>query len=144
MMEAARIPEMLVNFNQITRRFNPEDSHFRTHRRENLKSYKTFFYAQMSTNLCWLKIIMGKLLTVKMKVREVQWVPEPQGTHVVPPPPNGGGEPVFFRFGVPAGGATPWVPGGSGTHWTSLTFILTVNNFPMIIYNQHKLVLIWA
>jgi hypothetical protein len=42
MMEAARIPETFVNFNQITRRFNPEDSHFRTHRRENLKSYKIF------------------------------------------------------------------------------------------------------
>jgi hypothetical protein len=41
MMEAARISEKLVNFFQTTRRYNPEDSHFRTHRRENLKSCST-------------------------------------------------------------------------------------------------------
>jgi hypothetical protein len=39
MMEAARTPETLVNFYQTTRRYNPEDSHLRIHRRENLKSY---------------------------------------------------------------------------------------------------------
>jgi hypothetical protein len=39
-MEAARTSETLVNFYQTTRRYNPEDSHLRTHRRENLKSYK--------------------------------------------------------------------------------------------------------
>jgi hypothetical protein len=39
MMEAARTPETLVNFYQTTRRCNPEDSHPRTHRRENLRSY---------------------------------------------------------------------------------------------------------
>jgi hypothetical protein len=38
-MEAAKSSEKLVNFYQITRRFNPEDSHLRTNRRENLKSY---------------------------------------------------------------------------------------------------------
>jgi hypothetical protein len=38
-MEAARTSETFVNFYQTTRRYNPEDSHFRTHRRENLKSY---------------------------------------------------------------------------------------------------------
>jgi hypothetical protein len=38
-MEAARTSETLVNFYQTTRRYNPEDSHLRTHRRENLKSY---------------------------------------------------------------------------------------------------------
>jgi hypothetical protein len=38
MMEAAMTSEMLVNFYQTTRRYNPEDSHLRTHRRENLKS----------------------------------------------------------------------------------------------------------
>jgi hypothetical protein len=37
--EAARTSETLVNFYQTTRRYNPEDSHLRTHRRENLKSY---------------------------------------------------------------------------------------------------------
>jgi hypothetical protein len=37
-MEAARSSETLVNFYQTTRRYNPEDSHLRTNRRENLKS----------------------------------------------------------------------------------------------------------
>jgi ribosomal protein L17 len=40
MMEAAKTSETLVNFYQTTRRYNPEDSHLRSHRRENLKSYK--------------------------------------------------------------------------------------------------------
>jgi hypothetical protein len=39
MMEAARTSETLVNFYQTARRYNPEDSHLCTHRRENLKSY---------------------------------------------------------------------------------------------------------
>jgi hypothetical protein len=39
MMEAARTSEKLVNFYKTTRRYNPEDSHLHTHRRENLKSY---------------------------------------------------------------------------------------------------------
>jgi hypothetical protein len=39
MMEAARPSETLVNFYQTTRRYNPEDSYLRTHRRENLKFY---------------------------------------------------------------------------------------------------------
>jgi hypothetical protein len=39
MMEAAKTFETLVNFYQTTRRYNPEASHLRTHRRENLKSY---------------------------------------------------------------------------------------------------------
>jgi hypothetical protein len=39
MMEAARTSETLVNFYQTTRRYNPEDSHLRTHHHENLKSY---------------------------------------------------------------------------------------------------------
>jgi hypothetical protein len=39
MMEAASTSETLVNFYQTNRRYNPEDSHLRTHRRENLKSH---------------------------------------------------------------------------------------------------------
>jgi hypothetical protein len=39
MMEAARAFETFVNIYHTTRRYNPEDSHLRTHRRENLKSY---------------------------------------------------------------------------------------------------------
>jgi hypothetical protein len=38
LMEAANSSETSVNFYQTTRRYNPEDSHLRTHRRENLKS----------------------------------------------------------------------------------------------------------
>jgi hypothetical protein len=39
MTEAARASETSVNFYQSTRRYNPEDSHLRTHHRENLGSY---------------------------------------------------------------------------------------------------------
>jgi hypothetical protein len=38
-MEAASTSETLVKIYQITRRYNPEDSHLHTHRRKNLKSY---------------------------------------------------------------------------------------------------------
>jgi hypothetical protein len=37
--KAARTSETLVNFNQATRRYNPEDTYLRIHHRENLKSY---------------------------------------------------------------------------------------------------------
>jgi hypothetical protein len=40
-LEAVSTPETSVNFYQTTRRYNPEDSHLYTHRRENLKSRKT-------------------------------------------------------------------------------------------------------
>jgi hypothetical protein len=39
MMKASSTSETLVNFYQTTQLNNPEDSHLRTHRRENLKSY---------------------------------------------------------------------------------------------------------
>jgi hypothetical protein len=55
-MEAARTSETLVNFYQNTRRYNPEDSHLRTHRRENLKSNKLIcfvFFPNMGTYLCF-------------------------------------------------------------------------------------------
>jgi hypothetical protein len=39
MMEAASTSETSVNFYQTTRRYNTEDSHVHTRRRENLKSY---------------------------------------------------------------------------------------------------------
>jgi hypothetical protein len=35
MMEAASTSETLVNFYETTRRYNPEDSHLHTRRREN-------------------------------------------------------------------------------------------------------------
>jgi hypothetical protein len=37
MMEAANISETLVKICQTTRRYNPEDGHLHSHRRENLK-----------------------------------------------------------------------------------------------------------
>jgi hypothetical protein len=40
MMEAATTSETLVKLYKTTRRYNPEDSHLLTHRRENLKSYE--------------------------------------------------------------------------------------------------------
>jgi hypothetical protein len=39
MMEAASTSETSVNFYQTKRRYNPEDSRLRTHRRENHKSF---------------------------------------------------------------------------------------------------------
>jgi hypothetical protein len=42
MMEAARTFETLLNFYQTIRCYNPEDSYLRTHRRENLISYKYY------------------------------------------------------------------------------------------------------
>jgi hypothetical protein len=51
MMEAAGISETLVNFYQTTRRYNPEDSHLRSHRRENLKSYEDCLVLQPSIHL---------------------------------------------------------------------------------------------
>jgi hypothetical protein len=47
MMEAARTSETLVNFYQTTRRYDPEDSHLRTHRRDNLKSYLEISYYRL-------------------------------------------------------------------------------------------------
>jgi hypothetical protein len=44
-MEAARTSETSVNFYQTTRRYNPDDSHLRTHRRDNLKSYSFILFA---------------------------------------------------------------------------------------------------
>jgi hypothetical protein len=64
MMEAARTSETLVNFYQTTRRYNPEDSHLRTHRRENFKSYILKWILgkwglRMWVELIWLRIVTG-------------------------------------------------------------------------------------
>jgi hypothetical protein len=40
MMEAASTSETSVKFYQTTQRYNPEDSHLQTHRRENFNSNK--------------------------------------------------------------------------------------------------------
>jgi hypothetical protein len=66
MMEAARTSETLVNVYQTTRRYNPEDSHLRTHRRENLKSYLVKLHYCIWTHLHCLEIIQSppKVITV--------------------------------------------------------------------------------
>jgi hypothetical protein len=69
-MEAARSPETLVNFYQTKRRYSPEDSHLRTHRREDLKSYsqKTAIFILVdvrSVNLTYIYILMNLFLNVK-------------------------------------------------------------------------------
>jgi hypothetical protein len=54
-MEAERTSETLVNFYQTTRRYNPEDSHLHTRRRESLKTYllSDYFLEQhQQINLC--------------------------------------------------------------------------------------------
>jgi hypothetical protein len=65
MMEAAGTSETLVNFYQTTRRYNPEDSHLRTHRRENPKSYFVngeftadvmFVFFQRSKYVLWTRL----------------------------------------------------------------------------------------
>jgi hypothetical protein len=58
-MEAARTSETLVKFYQTTRRYNPEDSHLRTNRRENLKSYesKLVFTNYTSVSAYYLSIM---------------------------------------------------------------------------------------
>jgi hypothetical protein len=48
MMETARTSETLVNFYQTTWCYNPEDIYLRTHRRENLKSYKCNVFNEKS------------------------------------------------------------------------------------------------
>jgi hypothetical protein len=40
MMEAAMTSETMVNFYQTTQCYNPEDSHLRTHHRDNLNPAK--------------------------------------------------------------------------------------------------------
>jgi hypothetical protein len=57
-MEAARTSETLVNFYQTTRRYNPEDSHLHTHRRENLKSYAEKYIMRNSTLSAIYKILL--------------------------------------------------------------------------------------
>jgi hypothetical protein len=47
MMEVVSTAETQVNFYQTTRRYNPQDSHIRTHRRENLKSYFKLAFQEM-------------------------------------------------------------------------------------------------
>jgi hypothetical protein len=55
MMEAESTCETLVNFYQIARRNNPEDSHLHARRRENLKSHKSkSLIVRITQNMKWL------------------------------------------------------------------------------------------
>jgi hypothetical protein len=53
-MEAVQTSEAVVNSHQSTRRYNPEDSHLHSHRRENLKKSIKKFIAD--TNLLLQKL----------------------------------------------------------------------------------------
>jgi hypothetical protein len=57
--------ETLVYFYQTTRCYNPEDSHLRTHRRENLKSYM-FFLAFSKVSFFWIHVVL--LMTDSIRV----------------------------------------------------------------------------
>jgi hypothetical protein len=82
--EAANTSEMSVIFYQTTRRYNPEDSHLSTHRRENLKSY---------SQLRCLYNVSCHILAVTPKdcpgVRKLYGGSPPHHTHfhLYPPPP---------------------------------------------------------
>jgi hypothetical protein len=97
MMEAARTSETLVNFYQTTRRYNPESSHLRTHRSENLKSYVSATFRSYNTcllpEMCPVRISLGTQIILPIFFRNfseflqnnsgmyleieppVQWVP---------------------------------------------------------------------
>jgi hypothetical protein len=47
MVEASSTSETSVKFYQTTRRSNPEDSHFNTRRREDLKSHPVMLVEQL-------------------------------------------------------------------------------------------------
>jgi hypothetical protein len=58
MMEAASTSETSANFYKTTWRYDPEDSHFDSRRRENLKSYyfpraATGYYNRATLRLAW-------------------------------------------------------------------------------------------
>jgi hypothetical protein len=70
MMEAARTSESLVNFYQATRRYNQEDSHLRTHRRENLKSQPLSIVLSSLQSGDGKKVSLSSLLEASAKGKE--------------------------------------------------------------------------
>jgi hypothetical protein len=66
MIEAARSSETLVNFYQTTRRYNPEDSHLRAHRRENLKSYGVNIHRFGDVSASITRLDVGEVSEVKL------------------------------------------------------------------------------
>jgi hypothetical protein len=78
MMEAARTSETLVNFYQTKRRYNPEDSHLRTHSRENLKpyymqgdSYTNFSRHDVGNDIRLSSTTAGTVLTLHLLVTQL-------------------------------------------------------------------------
>jgi hypothetical protein len=64
MMEVASTSETSVNFYQTTRRYNPEDSHLNTRRRENLKSHATGFFVLFCLKVNLINVRHWARLTV--------------------------------------------------------------------------------
>jgi hypothetical protein len=64
MMEAVQTSETLVHSYQSTRRYNPEDSHLHTDRRENFKSY--FIHYLLAKRLSRVEIRMEVVMTTRM------------------------------------------------------------------------------
>jgi hypothetical protein len=65
--------ETSVNFYQTTRRYNPEDSHLYTRRRENLKSY-------FGWNIHWL-ILSEKYINMGRNLKRYVVVMDGKGGH---------------------------------------------------------------
>jgi thymidylate kinase len=62
MTEAARTSETLVNFYQTTRRYNPEDSHLRTHRREKTQILLCRYYYSKIARQEWRQNLKNTFL----------------------------------------------------------------------------------
>jgi hypothetical protein len=89
MMEAARTSETLVSFCQTTRRYNPEDSHLRTHRLENLRCYLLSVTSSPTFSFCFYSFailpnslsLFGFMGYVDSICREIQ--PNPKQMHAL-------------------------------------------------------------
>jgi serine acetyltransferase len=66
MMETARTSETLVNFYQTTWRYNPEDSHLHTQRRENLKYYLKQIYSAVTGCEIRRKAVLSTIFVLKI------------------------------------------------------------------------------
>jgi hypothetical protein len=70
MMESARTFETLVNFYQTTLRYNPEDGHLRTHRRENFKSYLDLPSFQISLPIVSCSLQLSIFIKISVRKEE--------------------------------------------------------------------------
>jgi hypothetical protein len=154
MMEAARTSETLVNFYQTALRYNPVDSHLRTHRRENLKSYlltRPAFWYQVTSfhhtgwqKVCRIKHIGGPmkttfLLTAKkiihryaaQKRKAECWAfITQQAIHRVTRPTRNAPE-FVYEDGTHTATHHSWCCIGGQTHWLKhRLFVVRLNNLP--------------